>query len=333
MSRDQSNTSCVKIENLKVHFPVRSGIMGKITSYIKAVDDISLSINKGEVFAIVGESGCGKSTTAQSIMGLVNPTSGNLDLAIGPWKNKPTDWSQLSHKERKQLRRHIQIIFQDPYSSLSPRMNIRSILDEPLFIHGFNISERKRRISELMDQVGLSQTYLNRYPHEFSGGQRQRISIARALATSPEFVVADEPVSALDVSIQAQIINLLRDLKEQYHQTMLFISHDLAVVRHMADRLAVMYLGKIVEMGSEKQIFSNPRHPYTHLLLQSVPTIKKNSERKTITISDDRKKELTGFGCPFYPRCERRTEECKETAPELSDSGSNHLFSCFNPIS
>lgn len=265
---------CVDVRDLRVHFPARSGVMGKINGWTKAVDGISFQIKRGEVFAIVGESGCGKTTTAQAVMGLTPPTSGSIKLSLADHKKVPVSWADLRNSERKKLRRHIQIVFQDPYSSLNPRMTIRSILEEPLIIH--NLGDKKSRdarIHELLDQVGLSPDYLCRYPHEFSGGQRQRVGIARALATSPEFIVADEPVSALDVSIQAQIINLLQDLQRQYNQTMLFISHDLAVVRQLADRIAVMYKGEIVETGDNEQIFSSPEHEYTKLLLKSVPGI------------------------------------------------------------
>ncbi|MDR2577592.1 MAG: ATP-binding cassette domain-containing protein [Chitinispirillales bacterium] len=265
---------CVDVRDLKIHFPARTGLIGKISGWTKAVDGITFQINRGEVFAIVGESGCGKTTTAQSVMGLIPPTSGSINLSIGDHKEKPATWAGLHAAERKKLRRRMQVVFQDPYSSLNPRMTVKAILEEPLIIHkSGSQKDRDARIAELLDQVGLSATYLSRYPHEFSGGQRQRICIARALATSPEFIVADEPVSALDVSIQAQIINLLQDLQRQYNQTMLFISHDLAVVRHIANRIAVMYQGKIVEMGESEKIFMSPEHEYTKLLLSSVPKI------------------------------------------------------------
>jgi ABC-type oligopeptide transport system ATPase subunit len=274
INTDNGNTPSVDVRDLKVHFPVRGGVVGKVTGWTKAVDGVSFHINRGEVFAIVGESGCGKTTTAQAIMGLIRPTGGAIRLSIGDYREKPAGWADLHGDARKKFRRRIQMVFQDPYSSLNPRMTVKSILEEPFIIHKLGgKSERDARIGELLDQVGLSPDYLSRYPHEFSGGQRQRICIARALATSPELVVADEPVSALDVSIQAQIINLLQDLQRHYNRTMLFISHDLAVVRHIANRIAVMYQGKIVEMGESEQIFSSPEHEYTKLLLKSVPTI------------------------------------------------------------
>jgi ABC-type oligopeptide transport system ATPase subunit len=268
--------NCIDVKDLKVHFPTHSGVWGKISGWVKAVDGISFEIKRGEAFAIVGESGCGKTTTAQAIMGLVKPTAGSIRLTLGDHKEKPVNWADLRGDERKKLRRQIQMVFQDPYSSLNPRMTVKAVLEEPLIIHKAGSKrERESKVKELLDQVGLSTSYLDRYPHEFSGGQRQRICIARALATSPEFIVADEPVSALDVSIQAQIINLMQDLQQRYNQTMLFISHDLAVVRHIANRIAVMYKGQIVEMGDSEEIFSSPKHEYTELLLKSVPRIGK----------------------------------------------------------
>ncbi|MFP4165222.1 MAG: ABC transporter ATP-binding protein [Chitinispirillaceae bacterium] len=318
------------VKDLKVHFPNRSGLLGKVDGWTKAVDGVSFSVKKGEVFALVGESGCGKTTTAQAIMGLLPITDGSVHLRMGPYKDRHISWEELSNKKRKSLRRHIQIIFQDPYSSLNPRMNVKAILDEPLAIHGYSFRARTERIHKLLDQVGLSKSYLNRYPHEFSGGQRQRIGIARALATSPELVVADEPVSALDVSIQAQIINLLQELQSTYNQTLLFISHDLAVVHHMANRVAVMYLGKIVEMGTESQIFSSPLHPYTNLLLKSVPTVGQKSSVST-TVSTDERSNPDGSGCSFYSRCPRRSDNCRLKTPELREFGDGHVAACHNP--
>jgi ABC-type oligopeptide transport system ATPase subunit len=269
-----ARNSSIDVRDLKIHFPVRAGLLGRTDGWVKAVDGITFEIKRGEVFAIVGESGCGKTTAAQAIMGLLKPTSGSIRLTIGGHGEKPVDWADMRGSERKKMRRKIQMVFQDPYSSLNPRMTVRTILEEPLIIHKSDSPKnREERINELLDQVGLSKSYLDRYPHEFSGGQRQRIGIARSLATSPECIVADEPVSALDVSIQAQIINLLQDLQRKYNQTMLFISHDLAVVRHIANRIAVMYKGKIVEMGDSEKIFSSPEHEYTKLLLNSVPKV------------------------------------------------------------
>jgi len=338
------NEICIDVRDLKIHFPARSGLAGKVSGWTKAVDGISFTVKKGEVFAIVGESGCGKTTAAQAIMGLLKPTSGSIEINIGDSSNdkNPKIWDNLNAAQRKDLRREMQIVFQDPYSSLNPRMTVKSILEEPLIIHKLGSQkERAARIDELLNQVGLSKSYLDRYPHEFSGGQRQRIGIARSLATSPKLIVADEPVSALDVSIQAQIINLLQDMQTTYSQTLLFISHDLAVVRHIANRIAVMYQGKIMEMGSDDQIFSSTLHPYTELLLKSVPTIKKsqNSERKLTdkkepsadkTSEDKSQNENNEHrGCSFYPRCPIRTEQCRSESPQLEDFGDGHLCACF----
>ena len=326
------NNICIDITGLRVHFPARSGVLGKTSGWTKAVDGVSFQIIRGEVFAVVGESGCGKTTTAQAVMGLIPPTSGSIQLSLGDHKENPVTWADLNDAaERKKLRRRMQIVFQDPYSSLNPRMTVRSILEEPLIIHkAGGRMERGARIAELLEQVGLSHAYLDRYPHEFSGGQRQRVGIARALATSPEFIVADEPVSALDVSIQAQIINLLQDLQQRYRQTMLFISHDLAVVRHIANRIAVMYRGKIVEMGANEQIFASPAHPYTELLLRSVPSTGSASVPKDRDAADDRDLSTGNEkGCAFYPRCPRRGERCRQETPPLEDTGAGRVSACF----
>ncbi|MDR2728546.1 MAG: ATP-binding cassette domain-containing protein [Chitinispirillales bacterium] len=333
------NETCINVRDLKIHFPTRGGLLGKVSGWTKAVDGVSFTVKRGEVFAIVGESGCGKTTAAQAVMGLLRPTSGGIEInteeGSSSGKN-PKIWEKLSAKERKNLRREMQIVFQDPYSSLNPRMTVRSILEEPLIIHGLGSQkEIYARIDELLDQVGLSKSYLERYPHEFSGGQRQRIGIARSLATAPKIIIADEPVSALDVSIQAQIINLLQDMQTKYNQTLLFISHDLAVVRHIANRVAVMYQGKIMETGSDSQIFSSTLHPYTELLLKSVPAINKSKNADNVPV-DKCQNESGGIlksensGCGFYPRCPARAERCRKERPELEDFGNGHLAACFN---
>lgn len=327
------NNPIVEIRNLLVHFPVRRGIFSKTVGQVKAVDDISFHIKKGEIFALVGESGCGKTTTAQAVLGLVEKTAGKIFLSIGKFQEKPVQWEELTSDERRELRKLVQVVFQDPFSSLNPRMTIKEILEEPLIIHNlYTKQKRSEHILDLLSKVGLSPDYLSRFPHEFSGGQRQRIGIARALATSPELVIADEPVSALDVSIQAQIINLLQDLQKTYNQTLMFISHDLAVVRHVANRLAVMYLGKIVESGTETQLFDSPLHPYTGLLLESIPIPGVGRTKKGNFNLDGRESELPEHGCSFYPRCPRRKPECLNNAPSLNDLGDNHLAACFNPI-
>ncbi|HLV31502.1 MAG TPA: oligopeptide/dipeptide ABC transporter ATP-binding protein [Chitinispirillaceae bacterium] len=326
-----NNETVVDVKNLKVHFPVYQGIFGNVINSVKAVDDVSFSIKRGEIFSLVGESGCGKTTVAHSILGLIHKTSGSIKLSVGKWKESSIEWENLSNSEKRELRKQIQVVFQDPYSSLNPRMNIQRILEEPFIIHKIcTKQERTKRIIKLLNNVGLSTEYLNRYPHEFSGGQRQRIGIARALATEPELIIADEPVSALDVSIQAQIINLLQDLRSSFNQTLLFISHDLAVVRHIADRLAVMYLGKIVESGTETQIFDSPRHPYTSLLLQSIPVPGKGRCNRNITVSEDKNKVAIERGCSFFGRCPLRTDNCLDHIPPLQDIGDGHFVSCYN---
>lgn len=321
------------ISDLKVHFPVRKGVFGGVAGVVKAVDGVSFKIRRGEIFALVGESGCGKTTTAQAVLGLVPKTSGRVALSVGDWKEKSVNWEDLTSMQKRELRKQIQVVFQDPFSSLDPRFTVRQVIEEPLIIHKIcSGSKRAEIVKDLLNKVGLSDEYLNRYPHEFSGGQRQRICIARALATGPELIVADEPVSALDVSIQAQIINLLQDLQSTYNQTLLFISHDLAVVRHVANRLAVMYLGKIAESGTENHIFSSPRHPYTALLLESIPVPGKGRSNRGKVLSDDREKTGPENGCSFYSRCPRRIDECLQRCPELVDAGDNHLVACFNPL-
>jgi oligopeptide/dipeptide ABC transporter ATP-binding protein len=277
----------------------------------------------------VGESGCGKTTMAQAILGLTQKTAGTIRLAIGAYKNTGVDFDEIDKEEKRNLRRAMQVIFQDPFSSLNPRMTVRSILEEPLIVHDLgNRKSRNAQIAKLLDNVGMTQDSMNRYPHEFSGGQRQRIGIARALACNPELVIADEPVSALDVSIRAQIINLLLDLKSQYNQTLLIISHDLAVVRHMADRIAVMYLGRIMESGTCDQIFSNPLHPYTKTLLSSIPVVGKGRQRKTEALTDEKLPAAGLSGCPFYPRCVHRCVACEMPDIPLSDSGNGHHVAC-----
>lgn len=331
-SQPLSENPIVDIENLKVYFPIRKGIFSKLAGQVKAVDDITFQIKKGEIFSLVGESGCGKTTTAHAVLGLVEKTSGKTALSIGKHRDKPVQWEELSSEERRDLRRQVQVVFQDPFSSLNPRMTVREILEEPLVIHRLYPNHKRIEfVRELISKVGLSAEYLNRYPHEFSGGQRQRIGIARALATSPELIIADEPVSALDVSIQAQIINLLQDLQRTYNQTLLFISHDLALVRHIANRLAVMYLGKIVESGTESQLFDSPMHPYTSLLLDSIPLPGIGRTKKGTFNRDERELAPQVKGCSFYPRCPRRKQECTEFTPALIDKGEGHLVSCFNP--
>jgi oligopeptide transport system ATP-binding protein len=330
MNDGTANNTILSVTGLHVHFPVRQGVFGKAVGSVKAVDGVNLAIRRGDIFALVGESGCGKTTTAQAVAGLIPATSGSIRLSFS---NMPHfEWASSDSAGRKTVRQRMQMIFQDPYSSLNPRMTVQSILEEPFLIHRIGTrSDRIDRIYKLLDQVGLSKEYLRRYPHEFSGGQRQRIGIARALATGPELIIADEPVSALDVSIQAQIINLMQDLRSAFQLTQLFISHDLAVVRHLADRIAVMYRGKIVEYGNEHDLFGSPRHPYTIVLLDSVPVPGKGRKKRGGTASEDAERNQQVPGCSFYPRCPRRLDECLHTVPELKELKPGSGAACFNP--
>jgi oligopeptide transport system ATP-binding protein len=317
----------INVQNLKMYFPVTSGLLfqRKIAD-VKAVDDISFFVKKGETLGLVGESGCGKSTTGRAILQLYKPTAGSVNFG-------GTELTKLGTGDMRRMRRRMQMIFQDPYASLNPRMSIGAIIGEPLQIHGLakGGKARKERIQDLMRVVGLNPYYANRYPHEFSGGQRQRIGIARALAVEPDFIVADEPVSALDVSIQAQIINLMEDLQNQFGLTYLFIAHDLSVVRHISDRVGVMYLGKMMEMADRNELYDNPLHPYTKALLSAVPVPDPSVERKRerIILTGDVPSPLfPPRGCVFHTRCPIAIEECRTTLPEWRNMGSEHYVAC-----
>jgi oligopeptide transport system ATP-binding protein len=317
----------VNVQNLKMYFPVTSGLLfqRKIAD-VKAVDDISIHVKKGETLGLVGESGCGKSTTGRAILQLYKPTAGSVNFA-------GTELTKLGPGDMRRMRRKMQMIFQDPYASLNPRMSIGSIIGEPLQIHGLakGGKARKERIQDLMRVVGLNPYYANRYPHEFSGGQRQRIGIARALAVEPDFIVADEPVSALDVSIQAQIINLMEDLQHQFGLTYLFIAHDLSVVRHISDRVGVMYLGKMMEMADRNELYDNPLHPYTKALLSAVPVpdpaVERTRERIILT-GDVPSPLMPPRGCVFHTRCPIAIDECRQVIPEWRDVGGEHYVAC-----
>ncbi len=316
----------VKVKNLKIYFPVTAGlIFSKKIADNKAVDGISFDIKTGETLGLVGESGCGKSTTGRAILQLYTPTEGEIIF-------DGKDLTQLKGNEMRLMRRKMQMIFQDPYASLNPRMSVRDIIGEPLAIHKLgNGAERRERVAELMRIVGLNPYYATRFPHEFSGGQRQRIGIARALAVSPDFIVADEPVSALDVSIQAQIINLMEELQEQFNLTYLFIAHDLSVVRHISDRVAVMYLGKMMELADRNAIYENPLHPYTKALLSAVPVPDPAVERKRerIILTGDVPSSLRPpRGCVFHTRCPIAIDECREVIPEWREVEPGHWVAC-----
>jgi peptide/nickel transport system ATP-binding protein len=315
----------IRVEHLVKHFSVRLGAYGEKKAVVHAVDDVSFNVFPGETLGLVGESGCGKSTTGYTLLQLFRATSGKSFY-------RDTDLTLLDDKALRPIRQKIQIIFQDPYSTLNPRMTIGNAIAEPIRVH--KLAPEKEvieRVVGLLSDVGLDRRCLNRYPHEFSGGQRQRICIARSLACQPEFVVCDEPISALDVSIQAQIINLLQDLQEKYNLTYLFIAHDLSVVRHISDRVAVMYLGKMVEMTSKEKLFENPRHPYTRALLSAVPMPNPHTEknRKRVVLGGDVPSALEPpSGCRFHPRCPLAAEECKSRVPEWRQVDQDSWVAC-----
>lgn len=318
----------IKVEDLKMHFPIRRGVLKRQVGAIRAVDGISFNIYKGETLGLVGESGCGKSTAGRTILQLYEPTSGEVTF-----ENETL--TALNKEQMRKARRHMQMIFQDPYASLNPRMTVGNIVSEPLAIHGIgDAKSRKERVEELLSLVGLNPYFISRYPHEFSGGQRQRIGIARALATNPSFIVADEPISALDVSIQAQVVNLLDDLKRELGLTYLFIAHDLSMVRYISDRVAVMYLGKIVELGDRNDVYDQPLHPYTQALLSAIPLPDpdKEEKRKRIILEGDvPSPDNPPSGCRFHPRCMHATDICREEDPVFRPLGKSehvHMVAC-----
>jgi len=313
----------VKLENVKKYFPIRGGVFSRVVGNIKAVDDISFSIQKGETLGLVGESGCGKSTLGRTILKLLDPTAGKVFY-------KDFDIFATQKEELRNLRREMQIIFQDPYSSLNPRLNVGEIIGECLEIHGIAYGRKKQeKVESMLEVCGLAPHHRRRYPHEFSGGQRQRIGIARALTLNPDFIVADEPISSLDVSIQAQIVNLMEELQEKFGLTYLFISHDLSMVRHISDHVAVMYLGKIVEISGKKELYQNPLHPYTQALLSAVPVLDPDHKSKRIILRGDVPSPANPpQGCNFNPRCIYAEERCRNEEPELRDVGSEHQVSC-----
>lgn len=318
-----NSKSLVEVENLKKYFPVKKGVFSRTTSYVKAVDDIDLSIKEGTTLGLVGESGCGKSTLGKTIIKLLQPTDGRILF-------ENIDITDFSSSQIRPLRREMQIIFQNPYGSLNPRMNVESLITEGMVIHGINKGNKTKDAAlDLLNKVGLNGDSLSKYPHEFSGGQRQRIAIARALALNPKFIVCDEPVSAVDVSVQAQIINLLSDLQDEFQLTYLFISHDLRVVKHISDIVAVMYLGKIVELASSEEIYRSPKHPYTNILISAIPDIKKKRDKRRYVIKGDVPNPIDPpKGCSFHPRCPLAEEICKVQQPKLEEKNSKHLVAC-----
>jgi peptide/nickel transport system ATP-binding protein len=330
-----SDNILLEVKHLKKFFPVRKGVLRRVVAQVKAVDDVDMYIKEGETLGLVGESGCGKTTAGRTILRLIEPTGGEIlfrskKLAAAGEEYRIVNIATASRRALKALRRDMQIIFQDPYSSLNPRMTVGSIVGEPLLVHGISRgSEREDRVRELLGAVGLKPDHMKRYPHEFSGGQRQRIGIARALALDPQLIVADEPVSALDVSIQAQVLNLLEDLQGEFGLTYLFIAHDLSVVRHISDRVAVMYLGKIVELVETEQLFTDPRHPYTEALMSAVPVPDPDYKVERILLEGDVPSPVNPpSGCYFHPRCRYAKEICSQEPPLYRDLGGEHFVTC-----
>lgn len=313
----------VEVRNLTKHFPVQGNLLGRGRGLVKAVDGVSFGIKRGETLGLVGESGCGKSTTGRLILRLIEPTGGQVFF-------EGEDITRLNRRELRPKRQRMQIIFQDPYSSLNPRMTVGRIVGEPLTLHGMaNGTQKERRVRELLEMVGLSPSHARRYPHEFSGGQRQRIGVARALAVGPKMIVCDEPVSALDVSIQSQILNLLEDLQREFDLTYLFIAHGLNVVKHVSDRVGVMYLGKLVELAGAERLYSSPQHPYTKALLSAIPVPDPQARRERILLGGDVPSPLNPpAGCRFHTRCAVAEDLCREEEPPFQDTGGEHMVAC-----
>jgi peptide/nickel transport system ATP-binding protein len=318
----------VEVKSLKTYFPIRKGLLQREVGNVHAVDDVTLSVSSGETLGLVGESGCGKSTFGRTVVRLLEPTEGSVIF-------QGRDISKLGTRKLRPLRREMQMVFQDPYASLNPRKRVGSIIGTPLKIHGVPKSERRQRVQDLLETVGLSPEHYNRFPHEFSGGQRQRIGVARALALRPKLIVADEPVSALDVSIQSQMLNLLDDLQKELSLTYIFIAHDLGVVRHVSDRIAVMYLGKLVELAPADELYARPIMPYTEALLSAVPIPDPDlsHQRERIVLQGDVPSPINPpSGCRFHPRCRYMTDVCKEIEPPLTDYGNGHYAACHHPL-
>ena len=330
MSEGDAATPLLEVEHLELHFPIKGGVVrDRAVGYVHAVDDVTFTLNEGETLGLVGESGCGKTTLSRTIMRLADSTGGTIRF-------HGQDVTKATRKELRPLRAEMQMVFQDPYASLNPRKRVAQIVGMPMRRHGISQHDADRRVLELLDRVGLDREHVNRFPHEFSGGQRQRIGIARALALDPKLIVLDEPVSALDVSIQAQIVNLLDDLQDQLGLTYLFVAHDLSVVRHVSDRIAVMYLGKLMEVAPAEELYTKPIHHYTSALLQAIPIPdpRLNRERVRGVVSGEPPNPIDPpAGCVFHPRCSAATDLCRQVQPPLTRYANGHLAACHHPLS
>ena len=329
MSADGGGATLLEVEHLKQHFPIRKGLLNRHVGDVHAVDDVTFTLRQGETLGLVGESGCGKTTLSRTIMRLIDPTAGRILF-------RGDDITAAGRKDLRPLRKEMQMVFQDPFASLNPRKRIGQIIGAPLALHGVAKDDIGRRTRELLDRVGLSPEHAGRFPHEFSGGQRQRIGIARALALEPKLIVLDEPVSALDVSVQAQIVNLLDDLQDDFGLTYVFVAHDLSVVRHVSDRIAVMYLGKIMELSPAEELYNKPVHPYTAALLSAIPVPdpRENRRRERIVVTGEPPSPVDPpSGCVFHTRCPRARDVCKAEVPRLSEYAGGHVAACHFPIS
>jgi len=321
---------CLEVKNLKMYFPVGGGFFRRNRKFVKAVDDVNFSIEKNKVLGLVGESGCGKTTVGRSIVRIYNPSQGSIEYTTAG--GTKVDIAKIDHREMQPFHKEIRMVFQDPFSSLNPRISVKDVIAEPIEIHKMlPKTEIENRVAELMRDVGLNADYMNRYPHEFSGGQRQRIGIARALASNPRLIVADEPVSALDVSVQAQVLNLLESLRDEKGLTFLFIAHDISVVEHISDDIAVMYVGRIVEKAGTEELLYHPLHPYTEALVSAIPVINSDKSKNRIHLEGDVPNPVDApSGCVFHPRCRYATAECSQNIPALLEAGADHLVACHN---